>query len=137
MHTEKTQKRAAVAISGFLFAICLCSLLFLLLPSGKPAAYIADIYQDGNLIMSIPLEDIPVSRSFTVESADGGTNRIEIRSGSIGILSADCPDKLCVKQGFIKDSRLPITCLPNKLVIRLRPAPDSSGEPQDPDIITY
>ena len=133
MHTEKTQKRATVAISGFLFAICLCSLLFLLLPSGKPAAYIADIYQDGNLIMSIPLEDIPESRSFTVESAGGGTNR----PGCIAIISADCPDKLCVKQGFIKDSRLPITCLPNKLVIRLRPAPDSSGEPQEPDIITY
>lgn len=88
--------------------------------------------------MSIPLDDVPESRSFTLKAADGGTNRIEIRSGSIGILSADCPDKLCVKQGFIKDSRLPITCLPNRLVIQLRPAQDSDdGKTDEPDIITY
>lgn len=136
MHTDRTRKRAA-AILSFLFLICLCSLLFLLLPQKETGAYIADIYQNGNLLMSIPLEDVQESRIFTVEGPDGGMNQIEVRSGCIRILSADCPDKLCVKQGFIRDSRLPITCLPHRLVIQLRPAQDSSSELAEPDIITY
>ena len=52
-------------------------------------------------------------------------------------MSADCPDKLCVKQGFIDRPVLPIACLPNRLVIRLCPAKDSSASHAAPDAVTY
>ncbi|MDE5952038.1 MAG: NusG domain II-containing protein, partial [Acetatifactor sp.] len=66
-------------------------------------------------------------------AADGGYNVIEVSPGSIAIIEADCPDKLCVLQGPIADSLLPITCLPHRLVIELKP----SGDDAAPDAVAY
>ena len=80
----------------------------------------ADIYQSGKLIQSIPLCQVDESYVFTLTDADGGTNTIEVRPGAIGIIEADCPDRICVNQGFITNSLTPITCLPHRLVIEIR-----------------
>lgn len=119
--TEDYQyKTAAVFISVLLCLILGISLTVILFPASHSTDYIADIYQDGELRMSIPLDGSAASRRFTVTGANGCVNEVEVRPGSIGIVSADCPDKLCVHQGFISNSGLPIVCLPNRLVIRLR-----------------
>lgn len=142
MDTKQNYKKAAVIISAILILAASFSLLYLLSPDpgGKAAGsgYIAEIYQDGRLLYSISLNDPSQNRTFVVQSTEGGINEIEVCPGSIGIISADCPDKLCVQQGFISNAKLPITCLPNRLVILLRPAP-KEGEPDSvtPDIITY
>ena len=81
---------------------------------------VADIYQEGKLIRSIPLNQVEEPYVFTITNADGGTNTIEVRQGAIGIIAADCPDKICVHQGFIINSLTPITCLPHRLVIEIR-----------------
>jgi hypothetical protein len=56
----------------------------------------------------------------------------------LAIVSASCPDQICVHQGFISTSLLPITCLPNRLVIRVR---EEVSVPDDtapvPDGVTY
>ncbi len=134
MNAVRSNYRNAVLIAGFLLLSVLGSLIFLLFPRPEGAEYIADIYQNGALIRSIPLYETPKAYRFTLESESGGVNEIEVRPGGIGIVSADCPDKICVSQGFIHDSKLPITCLPNRLVIRLRPVLDDGTEP---DIIAY
>lgn len=136
MNREKSYQKNALMILVFLLTVCLCSLLALILPAGRDSAYVADIYQDGVLLMSIPLQEDD-HRRFDITGENGCRNQVELRSGSIGICWADCPDKLCVKQGFLKDSRLPITCLPNRLVICLRPVSGSPEETPEPDIITY
>ncbi len=140
MSTKQKDKKAAIIISAILILSASLSLLCLLLPdrgSNAGDGYAAQIYQDGRLLYSIPLHDISESRTFTVENAEGGVNEIEVRPGSIGIISADCPDKICVRQGFITDTKLPITCLPNRLVILLRPLSDKAGDPPAPDVYTY
>ena len=129
-----SNSRNAVLITGLLLLLSLGSLIFLLFPRSEGTEYIADIYQNGVLIRSIPLYQAAEAYSFTIEGENGCTNEIEVRSGSIGILSADCPDKICVSQGFIHNSKQPITCLPNRLVIQLRPVLDTDTEP---DIVTY
>lgn len=98
----------------------------------------ADIYQNGELKQSILLSAVTESYTFTVYDKQDNFNQIEVRPGSIGILSASCPDKLCVHQGFISNTLLPITCLPNRLVIQLRQEQAiESGSEITPDIITY
>ncbi len=87
--------------------------------------------------MSIPLNEETEERIFTVKGENGCVNEIEVRPGSIGILSADCPDRLCVRQGFISDTKLPITCLPNRLVIQLRPVSSAAEDTSLPDVIPY
>lgn len=103
--------------------------------ASSPQKY-ADIYQNGELLQSILLSDITESYMFIISNESGSFNEIQVHSGSIGIISADCPDKLCVHQGFIQSSLLPITCLPNRLVIQIRQT-ENSAENIAPDIITY
>lgn len=137
MNGKDKTKRTAALTGAVLLILCIISLCFILLPPQKEGSYIADIYQDGELITSIPLAEVRETYRFTVTGPDGCQNRIEVRPGSIGIISADCPDKLCVHQGFISDSRLPVTCLPNRLVIQLRAAEQPEEGSPSADIITY
>lgn len=48
---------------------------------------------------------------------DTGGNIIAIEDGKAFMKSADCPDKLCIKQGPVNACGTPIVCLPNKVVV--------------------
>ena len=48
---------------------------------------------------------------------NGGTNVLRIEDGKAYLVSANCPDHLCVKQGKVDQSGETITCLPNRLTV--------------------
>ena len=48
---------------------------------------------------------------------NGGTNVLRIENGKAYLVSANCPDHLCVKQGKVSKSGETITCLPNRLTV--------------------
>ena len=48
---------------------------------------------------------------------NGGTNVLRIENGKAYLVSANCPDHLCVKQGKVDQSGETITCLPNRLTV--------------------
>ena len=50
-------------------------------------------------------------------SLNGGTNVLRIESGTAYLVSANCPDHLCVNQGKIDQTGETITCLPNRLTL--------------------
>jgi hypothetical protein len=50
---------------------------------------------------------------------------VEVRNGKVRMLSAQCPDKLCVKQGWVSHTYEPIICLPQKVIISIEEAPDA------------
>lgn len=76
------------------------------------------LYQNGQLIRRIPLTK-GADNTFTIESDGGGSNTIQVADGKIGIIDADCPDKLCVKMGMVSSAAYPISCLPHRLVIQI------------------
>lgn len=127
------KKQPLYALIGIIFALFIGSILCIYLGNFSAKAYTAYIYQDGILIKTIDLSAVKEITVFTVNSTDGGYNTIEIRPGEIAVTSASCPDHVCMKQGFIQNSMLPITCLPNKLVIQLKE--NTSGIV--PDAVTY
>lgn len=133
----KTSRLAAIIISIFLCLVTVLCLLYLLLVQNDTRDCVAEVYQNGHLILSIPLDQVKETYTLDVENTDGRVNRIEVRPGSIGIIRADCPDKLCVNQGFIDSPLIPITCLPNRLVIRLRHTRKNSADPSAFDAVTY
>ena len=81
----------------------------------RPVAY---IYSKGALIETIDLDAVTIPYEFTVET-DLGNNTIYVEHGGIQVVSADCPDQICVHQGIIHDSAVPIVCLPHQLVIQI------------------
>ncbi len=136
---KTTYQTRALLLGITVVIIAIASLLCIVLHTSS-GEVIADIYQNGDLLDSIPLSSVEESYSFVVEGDNGACNEIEVRPGSIGIVSANCPDKLCVHQGFISNSLLPVTCLPNRLVIKVRVENSPLSNKDDvitPDIITY
>lgn len=134
--TMKNTRIAALSITAFLILVTACCLLYLLWTHENHQNCVAEIYRDGRLLFSIPLDQVQETYTLDIEGENGGVNRIEVRQGSIGVISADCPDKLCVSQGFAENPTIPITCLPNRLVIRLRPVNTTAAD-SAPDAVTY
>ena len=95
------------------------------LTSGKKTAV---IYQNGEIIREIKLDEIVEPLEFTIEGADGQINDVRAEKGRIRIESASCPDKTCVHQGWIENGVVPIVCLPNKVTIEIRGDDAAGGE---------
>lgn len=79
----------------------------------------ARIYQNQKLIREINLDEVKEAYTIEISGEHGEYNVIEVRPGEIGMKSASCPDELCVQMGFIRDGKMPVTCLPNKIVIEI------------------
>ena len=137
MNTEKNAKTLAMFLSAFLILVIIACLLYLLLIPKSSGSCVAEIYQDGQLLESIPLGQVQDSYTIEIKGDSGYTNLIEVHPGKIGIVRADCPDRLCVRQGFAQTPTIPIVCLPNRLVIRLRPDSGAAADPDAPDVFTY
>lgn len=58
--------------------------------------------------------------SLTIPGYEGGENILTIKNKAAGITDADCPDKLCVKTGLIRNSGETIICLPHRVVVRIQ-----------------
>lgn len=119
-------KKICIAAAAILLAAGIAGSLFIYLKKDTGAS-VANIYQDGTLIRSIDLSKVSESYTFTVNGENGASNTIEVRPGEIAVVEASCPDKVCVNMGFIKNKALPITCLPNKLVIKIEASGSSDG----------
>lgn len=78
----------------------------------------AAVYQDGELLRTVDLTGVAAPYAFTVEGP-AGSNTVEVERGRIRVSRADCPDQVCVRQGWISTGAAPIVCLPNKLVIQI------------------
>lgn len=139
-HIKIRYNKTAFLLTILLSLLALGSLLWIWVASTDRSSsqqLMADIYQNGELLRSIPLHSVEETYTFTVTGTDGCRNEIQVCPGSIGMISADCPDKLCVKQGFIRSSILPITCLPNHLVIQIRTEDNIKDTEDAVDITTY
>jgi hypothetical protein len=85
----------------------------------KGSHHIAEIKQDGKIIRTIDLDKVDKPVEIKIANKDG-YNVIRIETGRIRIIDADCPDKLCVKAGWITESGQSVICLPHKLIIKIQ-----------------
>ncbi len=70
----------------------------------------------GGEILTLPLD--ADSGELTVRGW-GGESRLEVRGGRARMLDSACPDKLCVKVGWISSPGESVVCLPNRVVIEI------------------
>ena len=61
-----------------------------------------------------------------IYTINGGTNTIEIKDGKVRMTEADCPNHLCVRQGWISFSGQSIVCLPNELSVTISGADEAA-----------
>ena len=86
---------------------------------GGTAHPVATITVDGKPVREIDLTEVTGPETFDVPGANGGSNTVLVEPGRIRVSAADCPDHICVDQGFISDGTVPIVCLPHKLMISI------------------
>lgn len=97
-----------IILIGTLLLISL--LAFLLFTSNETGAYVI-VRINGEDCGHYSLSD------SGIYDLNGGTNILVIEDGKAYLKDANCPDKLCVKQGKISNNGQCITCLPNKLTV--------------------
>ncbi|MCI9158605.1 MAG: NusG domain II-containing protein [Lawsonibacter sp.] len=105
-------------ILALLIGAVAVSAAVLLLQGRGTRASVARITRDGVLLEEIDLTKTQAPFSFLLE--DGrGRNLISVEQGRIRVSEADCPDQICVDQGWISDGTVPIVCLPHRLMIQI------------------
>ena len=90
-------------------------------PQGR---YVRIATMKGNrdqVVQNVPL-DADVERTIAVQGPLGVT-RIEIRGGSARVISSPCPDKICVRMGWLSRVGEYAACLPNRVVMTVETSP--------------
>ena len=101
-----------------LLAAVAASAAWLLLRDGDTDAPVARITRDGVLLEEIDLNQVEKPYSLTLEDGSG-SNTVLVEPGRVRISEADCPDQVCVNQGWISDGAVPIVCLPHRLIVEI------------------
>ena len=71
------------------------------------------------------------AKKIQIKNAEGTvTNTLVIENGKADMISADCPDKLCVNQHAISSNGETIVCLPNKVVVEVEDGEEAQFDTQ-------
>ena len=95
-------------------ALIILSLVPLMMTSGAEKKF-AVVKVGGVVVRKL---DLSAEEILTVE-AGGGKNILEVKNGAVRVVEADCPDKICVRRGAIKNFGETIACVPHKLLIEI------------------
>lgn len=91
------------------------------------------VTKDNDTVGSYSLSEDGV---YSVKDEDKTLLLFEIRNGSVNVLSASCPDKLCVHQKSISKNDELIVCLPNKIVLEINSYQKSDNGTDTIDAVT-
>lgn len=117
-------KRREVRIVGVILAAALvCWLLSGLIYGGDGT--MVRVTVDGEEYGTWPFAQ---ERVIDIDT-DYGTNRIHIKDEAVYMEDADCPDRVCIRQGKIHTADAMIVCLPHRLTVQI--TGDKHGEQVD------
>jgi hypothetical protein len=118
-----------IAAVSILVAVGSFAAVSLYKSAGNNLQRIAVIKQNDQIIRRINLETFEGSEEINVSGDYDEV--ILVENGRIRFKKADCPDKVCVKTGWLEQNGDIAVCLPNRVMIKIE------GEPADVDIVTY
>lgn len=111
----------------FLAAVALCWYGWQLTAARSVSALTYAVMVDGVIAAEGLLRADGADLEFSVEQRPGVI--FHIQNGAIAFLSSDCPDKICVRMGYIHNSGQTAACLPNGVIVQVRGTGVSNGEP--------
>jgi len=81
----------------------------------------AVIKAQGKIVREVVLSDSG-GRSTLVVNGRAGPSTIEVEGKRIRMKEANCPDKICVRQGWIEKPGDSIACIPGEIIVRIEGA---------------
>lgn len=92
--------------------------VFLKLYYNNAGEKIAVIKQNNKILKTINLSKVINPEEFKITGLY--TDVVLIEKGRIRFKEADCPDKVCVKSGWLERNGEMAVCLPNRAVIEIK-----------------
>ena len=114
---------AAVAVAGLLLWAVLRGAF------AQPGVY-AEIYYQSKLVETVALET-GAEESFSIEELPKVVFH-RYADGSIAFLESDCPDKVCIHAGKLRQVGEMAACLPNEVYMKIVGA---IADPDAPDLV--
>lgn len=109
------EKKTALLLYGLLGLVVIASGLWLLRPqSGEQL--VAKIQVGNEIIWEETLTGAR-EETFSIQQQTGLPITFEIKQNAIRFVDSDCPDKVCVHSGFLKNDMDIASCLPNQTVL--------------------
>ena len=98
-----------------IIAILLFGIIGLIFFNGfKEQGSVVTVYVNGQIHGSYNLND---DSEIEIIDNDNICNVIAISKGQVCMKYANCPDGICVNQGYIKNNNESICCAPNKVLV--------------------
>lgn len=112
-----------IILLAVVLALCAAAAVYFYIRSDAPGDT-AVVYLDGKEVDRVDLSKVTSHYTRTYTGQSGLTNTVEFAPGQVRVQKADCPDQICVYQGWIDSNVFPIACLPNTLIIQVVDAED-------------
>ncbi|WP_411169034.1 NusG domain II-containing protein [Clostridium sp. MB05] len=90
----------------------------------------AEITIAGKLYKNVPLSEHRGEDIIELKTKEG-LNIIKIKDDKIGIIEADCADKVCMNPEYIDKAGQSLVCLPHKVMIEIK------GKSEDDIILSH
>ncbi|MEI3337682.1 MAG: NusG domain II-containing protein [Clostridium sp.] len=123
---KKKKNLIAILILALIIVLSLFSLK--MINRESKTLGIVKVIKNNEVIKTIDLSKVKESYEFEVKGDNEESNTIKVENTGVSIVSASCKDKICIHTGKIKDSSLPIVCLPNKLIIKFESTKESEDD---------
>ena len=111
MDKRKLINRYDLLIMGIAVVLALCVYLFFF---ANRAAVQAEVRMHGRTVQTITLEEDKV---FSL--AEHPAIQFIVSNGRIAFYKSDCPDQICVRNGFLHLVGQSSVCLPNRVVLTI------------------
>ncbi|MBQ9328823.1 MAG: NusG domain II-containing protein [Solobacterium sp.] len=113
-------KRKEWIITAVVAAIAVIALLVLKFRDTS-SGYVVAIQHRNTIVMEF---DPMVDAVYTVDGDTGGL-QVEVKDGRWHVINEQCPNHVCANMGWmgVNDIGIPITCLPNNIIIFLEETP--------------
>ncbi len=109
----RLKKTDLLLLAGLLLLSAVCFFAYRFLAADAGTAVVIAV--DGVAVGEYSLYE---NRIITIEGTNG-TDVLEIKDGYASMLSAECPDGICVKHSPVNRSGESIICLPNRISVKV------------------
>ncbi len=108
------QKRNTIILVSAVVVVALAVVVFQMIFLKKEGTYaLVQVQQEQRYRL-----DLQKETELVVED-ETGFNKIKVKDGAIAVTEADCPDKVCVRTGYISKTGEVIACLPHELTVTI------------------
>jgi hypothetical protein len=108
--------------------------LFLMVPRASGQSAAAVLYADNKPIFTLSAAELDVAGQKDL-AVNGYHYTFTWEKGRIRFALADCPDKICVRTGWIDQPNEIAACVPGHLILKMIGGP-AATDPSAPDVIT-